>query len=156
MSTAATPLRVSAAIAALIALAVTIGLALAGANIARSAGEGISSIDVLSNRADLISGGDALVAVKLAAGTDAATVRVNLNGSDITSAFAAREDGSFSGVVTGLTVGKNILTARSPGGAGRMIVIRNHPIGGPVFAGPQVTPYHCNPNASNPNSAQVI
>ena len=118
----ATPLRVSAAIAAVIALAVTIGMALAGANVARSAGEGISSIDVLSNRADLISGGDALVAVKLAAGTDPATVRVNLNGNDITSAFAAREDGSFSGLVTGLVVGKNVLTARSPGGAGRMIV----------------------------------
>ena len=82
-------------------------MALAGANIARSASEGISSIDVLSNRADLISGGDALVAVKLAAGTDPATVRVNLNGNDITSTFGAREDGSFSGLVTGLAVGKN-------------------------------------------------
>src|SRR5580765_888335 len=80
MSTAATPLRVSVAIAAVTALAVTIGLALAGANVARSAAEGISSIDVLSNRADLVSGGDALVAVKIAAGTDPATVRVNLNG----------------------------------------------------------------------------
>jgi len=46
MSTAATPLRVSVAIAAVTALAVTIGLALAGANVARSAAEGISSIDV--------------------------------------------------------------------------------------------------------------
>ena len=33
-----------------------------------------------------------------------------------------------------------------------MIVITNHPIGGPVFSGPQVTPYHCNPNASNPRA----
>ena len=70
MGTAPTPLRVSAAIAAVIALAVTIGMALAGANVARSASEGISSIEVLSNRADLISGGDALVAARLADGID--------------------------------------------------------------------------------------
>jgi hypothetical protein len=156
MGTAATPLRISAAIGAAIALAITIGLALAGADVARSAGEGISSIDVLSNRADLVSGGDALVAVKLAAGTDPATVRVHLNGDNITSAFATREDGSFSGLVTGLIVGKNVLTARAPGGAGRMIVITNHPIVGPVFSGPQVTPYHCNPNASNPPLGPAI
>ena len=39
---------------------------------------------------------------------------------------------------------------RSADGAGKRITITNHPIGGPVFAGPQVTPYACNPNASNP------
>ena len=38
--------------------------------------------------------------------------------------------------------------ARGPRGPGRVITITNHPIGGPVFAGPQVTPYYCNPNAS--------
>ena len=43
-------------------------LALSGASVARSAGDSISSIDVLSNRADLVSGGDVLVAVHLAAG----------------------------------------------------------------------------------------
>ena len=37
-----------------------------------------------------------------------------------------------------------------------MIVITNHPIGGPVFSGPQVTPYHCNPNASNPALGPAI
>ena len=37
-----------------------------------------------------------------------------------------------------------------------MIVITNHPIGGPVFSGPQVTPYHCNPNASNPALGAAI
>ena len=89
MDTAATARRVSATTALLVGLTLAVATALTGASVARSAGNGISSIDVLSNRADLVSGGDALVAVRLAAGADPATVRVNLNGTDITSTFAS-------------------------------------------------------------------
>src|SRR5687767_15212918 len=73
---------------------------------------GVQGIDVLSNRADLISGGDALVAARLAPGTDAAAVRVTLNGSDITSSFAVRENGQYQGLVTGLAEGDNLLRAQ--------------------------------------------
>jgi hypothetical protein len=146
MGTAATRTATRVALAVLFAF----GLGLFGASFARAADESVSSIDVLSNRADLISGGDALVAVDLATGTNPASVRVVLNGRDISSSFATRPDGSFSSLVTGLENGKNILTARGPDGRGRKITITNHPIGGPIFAGPQVTPYHCNPNASTP------
>ena len=152
MGTAATARRITTATAFGLAVLFATSIALSGARIARSAGDNVTSIDVLSNRADLVSGGDALVAVTLAAGTDPAAVRVVLNGTDITLAFGARQDGSFAGLVTGLVVGKNILTARGADGRGRMLAITNHPIGGPVFAGPQVTPYHCNPNASNPRA----
>ena len=61
-----------------------------------------------------------------------------------------RPNGRFEGLVTGLKVGANTLTVRGADGGGKRITITNHPIGGPVFAGPQVTPYACNPNASNP------
>ena len=44
--------------------------------------------------------------------------------------------------------GQHADRARRPGG--KRITITNHPIGGPVFAGPQVTPYACNPNVSTP------
>ena len=77
-------------------------------------------------------------------------VRVDVDGTDVTSAFAVRPNGRFEGLVTGLKVGANTLTVRDADGAGKRITITNHPIGGPVFAGPQVTPYACNPNASNP------
>jgi hypothetical protein len=150
MGTAATTRRVSAAIAFGLAVLFAVATALSGAGVARSAGDAVTSIDVLSNRADLISGGDALVAVELAPGTDPASVKVVLNGTDVTSLFAARPNGSFAGVVTGLVNGKNILTARGADGHGRKLTITNHPLGGPVFAGPQVTPYYCNPNAANP------
>ena len=67
----------------------------------------------------------------------------------MTSAFAVRATGRFEGVVGGLRVGANTLTVRA-GSGGKRITITNHPIGGPIFAGPQVTPYACNPNASTP------
>jgi Tannase-like family of unknown function (DUF6351) len=100
-------------------------------------------IDVLSNRGDLLSGGDALVEVVLKKQADAARVRVELNGEDVTSAFAVRDDGRFLGLVTGLSEGKNKLTARVPHRGGARITLTNHPIGGPVFSGPQLVPYFC-------------
>ncbi|HSL66308.1 MAG TPA: DUF6351 family protein [Gaiellaceae bacterium] len=102
---------------------------------------GVGEITVLSNRADLISGGDALVSVDLLANPRA--VRVELNGNDITDAFAIRPNGRFEGLVTGLVEGKNVLRVRPANGVGRWIEISNHPIGGPVFSGPQIQPWLC-------------
>jgi len=45
------------------------------------------AIDVLSNRADLLSGGNALVEVKLSKHANPSRARVELNGTDVTSAF---------------------------------------------------------------------
>jgi hypothetical protein len=108
-------------------------------------------IDVLSNRADLVTGGDALVQVVVPRGASPARVRVDLNGQDVTSSFAVRADGRFLGLVGGLRVGRNELTARPSssgdfegGGGGARITITNHPIGGPVFSGAQVQPWVCN------------
>jgi hypothetical protein len=103
----------------------------------------VEGIDVLSNRADLISGGDALVAVRLGAGVDPATVKMTLNGHDVTEMFAVRPNGRYAAVVTGLVEGDNELRARLPDGSGHEITIKNHPIGGPVFSGEQVQPWLC-------------
>jgi hypothetical protein len=51
--------------------------------------------------------------------------------------------------VTGLSLGPNVLTARLPDGFGARITITNHPNGGPVFAGPQVQPWVCQPGATD-------
>ena len=98
---------------------------------------------VLSNRANLISGGDALVQVALPGRVDPASVHVSLNGTDVTSEFAVRPDGSYEGVVTGLANGDNDLMASMRNGPTVHLTITNHPIGGPVFAGPQVQPWVC-------------
>jgi len=99
-------------------------------------------IEVLSNRADLISGGDALVEIKWPAAALAQKAKIELNGVDVKGAFAMRANGRYMGLVTGLKNGKNVLTVRI-GDAGAQIAIKNHPIGGPVFAGAQLQPWIC-------------
>jgi len=103
-------------------------------------------IRVLSNRADLVSGGDALIAIGLPAGIDPSQVRVWLGNRDVTDAFAPRPDGRFAGLVTGLPLGRSVLRA-SGDGASDELVITNHPNGGPVFSGPHVQPWQCQSGA---------
>lgn len=100
-----------------------------------------------SNRADLISGGQALVQVVLPHGVRASRVQVTLNGHRISSKFAIRPDGRFEGLVTGLRLGRNVLVAREPNGSGARLRITDHPIGGPVFSGPPLEPWICEPAA---------
>src|SRR5437016_1120688 len=94
------------------------------------------SISVLSGRADLVSGGSALVAIDLPRRTDARHVRITLRGRNVTRAFAIRQDGRFEGLVTHLAVGANVLQATLPSGWRARLTLVNHPAGGPVFSGP--------------------
>lgn len=97
---------------------------------------------VISNRADLVSGGDALVEIQWPEGVDPATAKITLDDVDIAKAFARRPNGRYMGLVTGLKVGDNTLAAGLPSGNAR-ITITNHPIGGPVFSGAQMQPWIC-------------
>ena len=129
-------------------------------------------IKVLSNRADLISAGNALVEAILPPGVDPHTAKVDVDGRDVTSAFApGRLPGLLTGipaqntvgvdpsanallgVVTGLTVGANVLSVTLPDGYGARITITNHPVGGPVFAGPQVQPWICTTSSNSLGTA---
>jgi hypothetical protein len=105
------------------------------------------TITVLSNRADLVSGGQALVAVDMSHGSDPSKLRVTLNRRDVSSEFAVRPNGRYEGLVTGLNVGNNVLEAALKDGHGAQITITDHPIGGPVFAGPQIQPWKCQTGA---------
>jgi hypothetical protein len=104
-------------------------------------------IHVLSNRADLISGGDALVAIDLPPRASPSRVRVYLNGHYIQRDFAMRPNGRYEGLVRGLHKGVNVLYARLPNGTTQRIRITNHPNGGPVFQGPQLQPWICQTTA---------
>ncbi|WP_309648691.1 DUF6351 family protein [Nocardioides sp.] len=103
-------------------------------------------IKVLSNRADLVSEGDARVAVAPAKGVQLRAIRVSLGQRDVTRRFALRPNGRFEGIVTGLKIGRNVLTARA-GGFSTSVTITNHPAGGPIFSGPQLGPYECQATA---------
>jgi Tannase-like family of unknown function (DUF6351) len=121
------------AAAAVVSLAVGVAAAQAGT----------LTIHVLSNRADAISGGDALVSVSLPPGVNPATVKMTLGSTAVTSEFAVRPNGAYEGLLTGLLVGSNALTAKAPGATSGSATIINHAIGGPVISGPQVQPWLC-------------
>jgi putative cell wall-binding protein len=132
------------------ALAVVLPATLLGAGpVATAQTDEAVRIEVLSNRADLVSGGDALVEVAVPTGVDPETVALDVDGRDITDAFAVRPNGRFQALVTGLALGENVLTARLPDGAGARLTITNHPIGGPVFSGPQIQPWTCSEGAQD-------
>ena len=106
-------------------------------------------IKTLSNRADLISGGDALVEVRVPNTVPPQQVKLLLNGVDVTSAFHATDETGavLRGVLTGMVNGKNEFLADSNGrGLGRpraSLTITNHAIGGPVLLGSQTQPWVC-------------
>ena len=132
----------SAGHGAKIASTSTVIAALAAGIFASVAVAALPEIRVLSNRADLISGSDALVEIKWPAGAPVAFAKIAVNGVNVNSMFAQRANGRYMGLLTGLSVGDNVLTARVPG-AYSQITINNHPIGGPVFSGAQLEPWIC-------------
>jgi hypothetical protein len=96
-------------------------------------------IDVLSSRADQVSGGDALIRVEARRAHD---LRVLRNGADVTDAFEL-QDGELVGLVDGLRLGSNRISVydRSRRVASKRVT--NHPIEGPIFSGPHQQPFVC-------------
>ncbi|MDB6001506.1 MAG: hypothetical protein JWP52_3205 [Rhizobacter sp.] len=107
-------------------------------------------LTVLSSTSpEWVSGGDALVKVDGDFPTGS-TVHVKVNGTDVSSAFAVDPvDGKPVGLVTGMTNGKNTLSAELVR-AGETNVssttsldVTNYPRSGPMFSGPFETPFAC-------------
>src|SRR6266478_6629447 len=123
------------------------------------AGEGPSNFEIvsLSNRADLISGGDALVEVRVPKNMPLNKVRLSLNGHNVTGAFTANAaTRTLRGLVRGLVEGRNDFVAgESRGGREARLVITNHPIGGPVLLGSQTTPWICATPTAVPESGNT-
>lgn len=96
-------------------------------------------IESLSNRADLISGGDALLQIT----TDTRGMPVvTLNGAPVRDAFRESAPGRYVGYIDGLKLGPNRVEARLGAQVARL-VLTNHDSGGPVFSGPQIQPWFC-------------
>jgi hypothetical protein len=100
-------------------------------------------ISTLSNRADLISDGNAIVAVRLPSGSSASSLKVEVNGRDVTSSFVLASGDGRQGLVSGLTVGRNVIVAQADGASAAQLIVTNAPRGGPVLAGAQLMPYIC-------------
>jgi hypothetical protein len=104
-------------------------------------------LTTLSNRADLVSGGDVLTQIVIPGDARVSDLRVTLNGTDVTREFALRPNRKIEGLLTGLRLGANILVAQLQDGRGARLTITNHPIGGPIFSGPQIQPWLCEAGA---------
>src|SRR6266404_9609684 len=107
-------------------------------------------IQVLSSRADTVSGGDAVIQVGLPAGISTLQVTILRNGSDVTSAFVAADLRTLQGLVSGLNVGFNTLlaTSRVDGHVIAKLAVQSWPLYGPVFAGAHQRPWICETQAS--------
>ena len=138
--------RALAATLAVAALATACTVTLPGAAAPGQTGGGNKfTITVLSGPADQVSGGDALVSIDLPDAVTAAQTRVTLDGADISAAFADQGDGTVLGLVTGLADGANTLAVEATAGGRHPaeLTLVNHPIGGPIFSGPQQQPFVC-------------
>ena len=104
-----------------------------------------TALKTLSNRADLVSGGSALMEVQLPAGADPSMLRVDVGGIDVTAAFTTVASGRTIGTVSGLALGDNVVTAKAANAsfAGARLTVTNHPIGGPVLLSAQTMPWIC-------------
>jgi hypothetical protein len=96
-----------------------------------------ATIEVLSGRADTITGGDALVRVT----TSNKNSRIIAGGADVTASFE-RQGKTFLGLVDGLPLGESEIVVTLPSGNVQSTLdVVNHPITGPVFSGPQHAMY---------------
>jgi len=109
------------------------------------------SIEVISGRADMVAGGDALVRIEVKKKEKTiplSQVTITLNGVEVSSEFIADEAArTLTGLVENLRVGENqIAVDFSRKGRGRSdeeITIVNHPIEGPIFSGQHEKPFAC-------------
>lgn len=127
----------------LLALCVA-GLGLAGCG-QQSDGPVYLSLEVLSNKPYLISGGDALLEIN-ASTADSDELRLVVNGIARDPAIT-RVDGDgelsvYRTVITGLNQGNNTVAARL-GDAAAEVAIVNYPITGPIISGRHQQPYFC-------------
>src|SRR6266852_240224 len=105
-------------------------------------------IRTLSNRADLISNGDALVEVRVPNEVPLQDVALTLNGANVGAAFVSDQHArTLRGVLRGLRVGENHFAAAT-NGRGELVTrasltITNHPQGGRVLMCTKAMPWVC-------------
>ncbi|HWM07399.1 MAG TPA: DUF6351 family protein [Actinophytocola sp.] len=102
-------------------------------------------LEMLSGPARYVSGGAARVRVVVprSVSLDAATVAVN--GIDVTSSFVPddRAPHALEGVLRDLPLGESTVRASVPGRDRTSLRLENHPVTGPMFAGPQQPDFFC-------------
>lgn len=100
-------------------------------------------LTALSTRPELVTGGDVLVQLRLAAAGSQTSLKVTAAGKDVTGAFKpGPSTGTMVGLVTGLPIGDSAITATA-GPSSATLRVTNYPITGPVISGPWQQPFIC-------------
>jgi hypothetical protein len=121
----------------LTALAIVLALPSMGA------AQGLQLRVVSNPRPEFVSGGDVLVSVTPPSGVQASTVRLTLNGSDISSALHPDATGrAVFALVKNLNDGSNAIVATAGKATSKLTVV-NHSNAGPVISGPHEQPFIC-------------
>jgi hypothetical protein len=101
-------------------------------------------ISVISSpRPDLVSGGETLIEVQGANGP----VTLAVNGVPAASLRVDHDRRTLVGLVSGLRLGSNTISARS-GDASTSLEVVNHSKDGPILSGPHIWPYQCDTAAA--------
>ncbi|MDP6651783.1 MAG: DUF6351 family protein, partial [Gammaproteobacteria bacterium] len=115
----------------------------AGSAVAAPTSSGLS-IQTLSTKPWLISGGDVLVEVSQDSQTNSAPLSVSLNGEDISNAFRSVSAQRRQALLTGLPLGESELQASVSGSnESASLTLTNYPQSGPLLSGPHETPFYC-------------
>ncbi len=115
-------------------------------------------VETVSSPADLVSGGDARVEVWVPVWLSLRSLRIKVNGENVTGLFAPSSNWRvLDGVVDGLPLGESTIRvrARFRGWLGRWLPalrtrleLVNYPRSGPMFSGPQQQPFMCSTEAN--------
>jgi hypothetical protein len=102
----------------------------------------------LSTRADRVTGGDVLIAVRPpgSSGAHGRAPVVTVNGRDASDRFRRSDgEGEYVGLLTGLALGSNevVVSGTSWGVPDGLLTVTNYPSIGPVVSGPHQAPFVC-------------
>ncbi|MFO7553321.1 MAG: DUF6351 family protein [Haliea sp.] len=103
-------------------------------------------LTVLSSAADQVSNSEARVGIAVPDGVPLDQVTVTVDGRDVSSAFDTSVNGyDLEGRVEDLVEGSNLLQVSSTAGEipDASLTLVNHPSAGPIFSGPQQSPFFC-------------
>jgi hypothetical protein len=122
----------------LLRLVACTGLVIAAASALPAFAQSSLSVQVLSSRPELVTGGDALIRVT---GADAAP-SLTVGGAEVGIVFQKDDKGGWVGLVTGLKDGANALVAKAAGREASL-TLTNAGLNATLFAGPQQEPFVC-------------
>jgi hypothetical protein len=116
-----------------------------------TAGQNLSSSELpaieltsLSTRSWLVTGGDVLVAMRVASDSDAPSKpSVRLNGDEVGNRFVQISTGHWQANLSGLPLGDSLLEAEVPGSPAATLRLTNYPVSGPIISGEHESPFYC-------------